>query len=400
MNTRPLTTTEENNLQVVRGTAGDFALLFITATGLDKAILDATLPLRTMLKEKGIHDFNAQGQGQSNKLVLDGVVVEDDKLAPIRFSLYRPETKQGDPRLWPYSFAEHTKADDVFSVFVQGGKVHFLNLTRLSVAEDIRHGGDTVAARFFGSLGREVSAVSAELLNLLREVANRGPLRAVCRGDTAIGRSIEAALGIQMNARKSPDYKGIELKSFRATKPDNGLITLFSKTPDWKRGLIKDRSLGFLRRYGYFSQEKNRNQLYCSVYATKENSLGFKLKLNEPVSDLEEYHSETPSQPIAVWAMDTLHDCLREKHAETFWIKAGTETRSSGEEYFSLRSITHTRRPIVPQFDAFIVEGQICMDHTIYADGAGAGDHGYLFRVRQEKFTQLFTGEPRSYALC
>lgn len=399
MNTRPLTAIEEGNLQVVRGTAGDFSLLFITATGLDKNILDATLPLRALLNEKRIHDFNAQGQGPDHKVVLNGVVVEDARLIPIKISLYRPETKQGDPRLWPYGLTEHASPDNVFCVFVQSGQVHFLNLSRSVLAADIRARRETVASRFFSTLGQEVSSVSVELLALLREVASRGPIRAVCRGDTAIGRSIESALGIQMNARKTPDYKGIELKSFRATKPDNGLITLFSKTPDWKRGLIKDRSLGFLRRYGYFSEEKNRNQLYCSVYSTSENSLGFRLKLNESVCDLEEYHRETPSQPIAVWAMDTLHNCLKEKHAETFWIKASTETRANGEEFFSLRSITHTRRPIVPQFDAFIVEGQICMDHTIYAEGTGAGDHGYLFRVRQEKFTQLFTGEPQSYSL-
>jgi hypothetical protein len=54
---------------------------------------------------------------------------------------------------------------------------------------------------------------------------------------------------------------------------------------------------------------------------------------------------------------------------------------------------------MLPQFDAFIVEGQICLDHTIKRKGVGAKDHGYLFRVRQEKFTDLFTGEPRTYPL-
>ena len=399
MNTRTLTATEESNLQIVRGSAGDYALLFVTATGLDKHIFDATLPLRTLLKDKRVHDFSAQGQGPANKVVLNAVVVEDSKMSQMRFSLYRPETKQGDPRFWPYNFTNFATENDVFCVFVHDRQVHFLNLTLSSVAEDTNRCRDTVAARFFGALGEEVSSVSVELLQLLRDVAARGPLRAVCRGDTAIGRSIEAALGIKMNARRTPDYKGIELKSFRATKPENGLITLFSKTPDWKRGLIKDRSAGFLKRFGYVCQETNRLQLYCSVYATSENRLGFKLNLNEIAQDLEEFHKDTPRQPIAVWAMDTLHNSLRKKHAETFWIKAGTETRSDGGEFFELRSIIHTKRPILPQFDAFIMEGQICMDHTIHQEGSGAGDHGYLFRVRQGNFTKLFTGEPRTYQL-
>jgi hypothetical protein len=399
MNTRELTPTEESNLQIVRGSAGDYALLFITANGLEKSYLDATLPLRTLFKDKRIHDFNVQVQGPANKVMLGAVVVEDNKMSQIRFSLYRPITKQGDPRFWPSNFTNFAKENDVFCVFVHGRQVHFVNLSLSSVAEDTTRCRDTVATRFFGALGEEISSVSVELLELLRDVAARGPLRAVCRGDTAIGRSIEAALGIRMNARITPDYKGIELKSFRATKPDNGLITLFSKTPDWKRGLIQDRSAGFLKRFGYFCQEKNRLQLYCSVYATSENRLGFRLNLNEIARDLEEFHKDTPRQPIAVWAMDTLHNSLQKKHAETFWIKAGTEIRPDGEEFFNLRSIIHTKRPILPQFDAFIMEGQICMDHTIYEEGSRAGDHGYLFRVRQENFTKLFTGEPRTYQL-
>lgn len=400
MNTRPLTVSEEENLQAIRQSVGDFALFFLTANALDKGIYDATLPMRTLLREKGVHDFLSQGQGEENKVILKGFIAEDAEATPIKVSVYRPKTKEGDPRLCPYGLPRFANADDVLAVFVLGGNVHFLNLTKSNVARDLKAGRDTGLSRLLARINQEAVSVSGELLGLLREITNRGPLEAVCKGDTAIGRSIETALGIKMNARKTPDYKGIELKAYRATKPDNGLITLFSKTPDWKRGLVKDRSLGFLKRYGYFSEEKNRNQLYCSVYATKENSLGFKLKLNEPACDLEEYHKATPIQPVAVWAMDTLHNCLRKKHAETFWIKAGTETRPNGKEYFSLRSITHTWRPIVPQFDAFILEGQICMDHTIYQEGAGAGDHGYLFRVRQEKFTDLFTGAPRTYALC
>ena len=96
--------------------------------------------------------------------------------------------------------------------------------------------------------------------------------------------------------------------------------------------------------------------------------------------------------------MGTLHDAFRAKHNETFWISADTETTGACE-HFNLRSITHTKRPMLPQFDAFIEEGQICLDHTIKRKGVGAKDHGYLFRVRQEKFTDLFTGEPRVYPL-
>lgn len=327
MNTRPLTANEEGNLQVVRSSAGDFALLFITATGLAKSILDATLPLRTLLKEKGIHDFNVQGQGQANKVVFSAVVIEDSRLSSTRVSFYRPETKQGDPRLWPYSLPDYAQANDVFSVFVQRGQLHFLNLTRSNVSRDTSARRDTVAARFFEALMEVASAVSDELLQQLRSIAGRGPLRAVCSGDTAIGRSIEAALGISMNAKQAPDYKGIELKSYRSTKPENGLITLFSKTPDWKRSQLKG-SNDFLNRFGY--ERSGEFRLYCSVHATKANSQGLRLSLNVAANDLEEFHHAKREELLAVWAMDTLHGAFRAKHNETFWISADTEMTRRG----------------------------------------------------------------------
>lgn len=35
------------------------------------------------------------------------------------------------------------------------------------------------------------------------------------QADTAIGRTLETLLGININSSKQPDYKGIELKAFR-----------------------------------------------------------------------------------------------------------------------------------------------------------------------------------------
>jgi hypothetical protein len=395
MNTRPLKANEEANLRIVRESAGDFALLFLTPTGLEKGILDATLPFRTLLQEKGVHNFSTQGQGGENKVVLGGVVIHDSKLNLITLSLYRPKTKEGDPRFWPYGFTSFAESDDVFCIFVHSGKIHLLNLTQSKLSEDIRAGRATVEAQFFQSLATTASAVAIELLRAIREVAQRGPLRAVCKGDTAIGRSIETALGIGMNANRDPDYKGIELKSYRSTKPKNGLVTLFSKTPDWSRSLLKG-SQDFLEKFGY--DRKGVRRLYCSVHATRANAQGLRLNLNLSASDLEEFHTGKRDEVLAVWGMDTLHKTFSAKHRETFWISADTEV-AGGDERFKLRSITHTKRPMLPQFDAFIVDGQICLDHTIKQKGEGAKDHGYLFRVRQERFTDLFTGEPRTYDL-
>jgi hypothetical protein len=393
VNVRPLSDVEDKNLRAAKRGAGDFSVLFLTATGLRKNILDATQPVRTLLKEKNIHDFAAQAQGEEHKIVQNARFVEDDRISETRLSLYRPITKQGDPRLWPYLLNKYAGPGDALAVFVVASRIHLLNLTRSSLAADMATGRGTVASNFFSTLFAQATAVAAELLASLREITARGPLEAVCDGDTAIGRSIEAALGIQMNAKRAPDFKGIELKSFRSTKPDNGLITLFSKTPDWTRSSVKG-TRELWTRFGY--ERDGGRQLYCSVYATKQNSQGLQLRVNAERNDLEEIHAATSSSPVAVWSFDTLHDSFRQKHNETFWIKARTIRRPEGKEFFELQSVTHTKQPLVAQFDAFLQMGQICLDHTI---NQKAKDHGYLFRVRQEKFTELFTGSPTQYSL-
>jgi hypothetical protein len=415
MNQRPLNPKEQTNLEKVRSAVGDFALLFITATGLQKSILDATLPLRTLLKEKGVHDFNSQLQGPDNKVVLPVRFVSDSKLVDTRCSLYRPLTKQGDPRLWPYGLVDHCSPDDVFAIFCYENKIHFINLTVSSLDLDFSYypysdsktdieprilvlaetPRQNSAISLLAEIEKCFSSTAKNLLAKLRKIADAGPLESVCRGDTSVGRSIETALGISINSNKNPDYQGIEIKSHRSTKPRTGLITLFAKTPDWSRSQVKN-SKDYLAIAGY---EKNGiRRLYCSVYASKQNSQRLQLNLNQTVNDLEEIHYGSAKQVIAVWAVETLHNEFRNKHNETFWISAETEL-IRGREYFRLQSIIHTTKPLVTQFDSLIVQGQICLDHTIKEKAGRVVDKGYLFRIRNARMPELFAGKPRRYDL-
>ena len=71
--------------------------------------------------------------------------------------------------------------------------------------------------------------ISEELLALLMDYQNVW-IDTDLKADTAIGRQIESLLGIDMNASKLPDYKGIELKSFRSKRPSIKK-NLFCKAP-------------------------------------------------------------------------------------------------------------------------------------------------------------------------
>ena len=77
----------------------DATLIVPTPNGLDKSILDATEEVRTYLAEKGFHDYSQQRQGPADKVVREAFFVQPGALEATRVSLYRPVTKNGDPRI-------------------------------------------------------------------------------------------------------------------------------------------------------------------------------------------------------------------------------------------------------------------------------------------------------------
>ena len=113
---RKLTGFEEGRLAELTASNAEVALLEITETGLKKSIMDATRPLRRLLLRAEIHDFNAQGQGASNKFVAKAIV--HGSLTPLitKASLYRPETKKGDPRIWFYGLKDRAKPGDILAI--------------------------------------------------------------------------------------------------------------------------------------------------------------------------------------------------------------------------------------------------------------------------------------------
>ena len=60
------------------------AFLVPTPTGYEKSIMDATKPLRALLKFAKVHDYETQGQGQENKVVIEShFVTKDDVINAI-----------------------------------------------------------------------------------------------------------------------------------------------------------------------------------------------------------------------------------------------------------------------------------------------------------------------------
>ena len=388
MNSRPLAQNEAKNLVSINNTGNLSALLFVTETGLKKSIFDATEPVRRYFEETGFHSYENQGQGEDGKVIKPCKIIGDDSVFESQISLYRPETKKGDPRLWIYSAGQHTNPDDILSLVVKDGALYIFNLSQLNPLQDV-----VQEVGFVSHIMTKVKGAADELLARFREISKRDLIGDV-KADTAVGRAIETALGIQANSSRNPDFKGIEIKASRSTKRTSR-ANLFAKTPDWEISTYKG-SKALLDRFGYVRGAENK--LYCTVSAGTPNSQGLFLKLADEMLQERFRKGEGAEEPVCVWRLRTLHESLMEKHRETFWVKVQA-LKSATVEAFRVIGVTHTSRPSTFNFDALLETGDVTVDHLIkrVPGKDTAKDKGYLFKVEENKRDQLFLGQKAVY---
>lgn len=362
---RPFTPFEKTNMEYLVNHNVKFTQVQITATGLKKSILDATTPMRTYFKENNVHDYELQAQGPENKVTKKTYILTGGKVIESTTSMYRPITKEGDPRLWIYGLKETTDADDIHAIIAQNpNELYVINLTKIDIPRFCETDVENPIRDLVKGLSDYADIVSEELLWRLMEFKGMW-LDTDLRADTAIGRQVEALLGIQMNASREPDYKGIELKSFRSQRPSIRK-NLFCKVPDWDISFLKSGA-DIVEKYGYMSGgvKSYRNTLRCA----SPNTQNLRLNMNYPDNLLEieedrkiDVDTFKKVADVAVWRLQTLHQCLLTKHHETFWIEVDTRKGDAGQEQFRFNKIEHTRNPNVSQFDILLEQSMITVD--------------------------------------
>lgn len=360
---RAFTDRERKNQEFLVSKGIEFSVFQITETGLRKSILDATAPMRTYLVEQGIHDYSTQGKGPINKKKISSIILTEYLSVETETSLYRPETKDGDPRFWVYELKNFTDPDDIHAIIAKEGVLYIINLTRIDLSQVCSALQTTSPIfEFVEGYCRNSSSVSSELLEKLMNY-ERTWINTNINADTAIGRQVESLLGIPMNASPVADYKGIELKSFRSNRP-NVRKTLFCKVPDWDISALRSASQ-IVDKYGYITAngKSYRNTVCCR----EPNSQRLRLNVNyeQNLLELEESilrgTAYSKKEDVAVWRLTTLHDCLLNKHRETFWIEVDTRI-VDGCEQFRFKKIEHTKNPVVSQFDILLEQSLITVD--------------------------------------
>lgn len=387
---RKLTPLEEKRLAVLTANSVELALIEPTKTGLEKSILDATAPVRRYLEERGVHAYDRQKQGKEHKVVFGAFLVGPKVIVPSKVSLYRPVTKNGDPRIWFKGLPSFCSPNDILALIVFNHEIYVLNITNVPLDEIMESSRSGPVWDLISGINKSACSVADELLSKLRKVAAAGfvPSLVDKNADTAVGRTLEKLLGIKINSSKQPDYKGIELKSYRSARGGReSRKTLFAQVANWELSKFKS-SREILQEFGYASGGDFK--LYCTVTTRKRNSQGLQFVLDQDTRELIETSDKKEVGAFATWLLDDLRQRLLEKHNETFWV-AATSKMISGKEHFSFTKVLHTRKPIFSQFDILLEQGVITMDHLIKKSQNGrVSEKGPLFKIESASLELLF----------
>ena len=378
----------------------DVGLLVPTETGMGKSIMDATGNVRDFLKASGIHDFEKQPQGTEHKRLIPTRLVTSSGIVGTTTSLYRPVTKQGDPRLWIYGLSQHAMPGNVLVLIAIGSEeLLVVNASNAGLVPGVSplqsdHVRISDASgidldQLLAHLLPKNQTVADELLSLIRNISgnwHRGIAGA--RRDTEVGRLLEELLGIRSNSSRQPDYKGIEIKAGR--KGGKNRQTLFGKVPTWAISHLKS-SAAVLDAFGYErATAKYSKQLRCTVTAMRPNSQGLFLELNGDQSQLLENSQRADLPRVVAWQVHDLKNALAIKHPETFWVTAASRKTDACEE-FRYEYVLHTRKPMINALPALLESGVITLDHLITRDLKGkVSEQGPLFKIWRRDMDLLF----------
>ncbi|MCC9145921.1 MULTISPECIES: MvaI/BcnI family restriction endonuclease [unclassified Arthrobacter] len=395
---RPLTEDESASVALAERAGTPFALVHLTRTILDKSYWDATSSIREFLREQGIHDYDQQRQGQEAKQYIPGVIVlPDGRTEDAPASLYRPLTKQGDPRMWLSKMSRHSSPDDILLLIWHDGRICAINLS--TTPSKLLDSTQPPFSTLFTPRANSAESLLEELLVEMVSLHKEGFIPTLRAGDTGVGHLLETRLGIEANSRQAPDYKNvIELKSTRASKPRGH--TLFANVPDWSESPLRS-SNAILDVFGYERVKRSGGKelaLNCSVDTIRRNSQGLRMEVREEQGFLLEV-SENPAYPVvAKWSLEKLEAKLASKHKNTLWVKATSESRG-GQEFIRFDGAHFRSQPVIPQFVPLIESGAIYMDHLIsrpFDKTEGAREAGPLFKIRPQSFDLLFP-KPRYF---
>jgi hypothetical protein len=373
---------EAQNIGLLQELGLNYGVLRPSSTGLQKSILDANRPFRRFLRESGVHNFDIQQAGAEHKRIIEIVLVDSEgHTFDSVGSVYRPRTKRGDPRMWFKKLSAITEPFDLLVCVWHGGKLWVGNASRGDVRILLDRAGVPLKQQ---RPARPDPSIFEELLAKLTKISARGYIPAPVNGPTAVGRLLEAELGIKMNSSKEPDFQGIEVKSARS---GGRRATMFAQAPDWMQSVYPG-SGALLDQFG--NNRPEGRALSCTISARRANTQGLYLQVDRDTDLLLVRENELNPKDVVQWQLPALRERLASKHAETVWVEAAVQ-QVQEQEYLWFRAVHHTRGPRPDELVPLIRSGTITLDFLIREDS----DRGYLFKIALDELDSLFAHSKR-----
>ena len=381
-------TTLQNNIEILNKKAISFGILSPTKNALDKSIIDAIYSLRIFFKEKKYHNYEDQKKGENNKSLKSCKILLENKIIDTKVSLYRPETKDGDPRIWIYKLKKFVSPNNNIFLIVREGNLFIFNSSKIDLKKVLNEQNNKNEIFLFFDNFKNESNIAVELKDKLKKISCLGFLESK-KGDKEVGELLERQLGISANSSKNPDYKGIELKAKHNNKTR---ANLFAQVPNYTHSLSKIKKITEIAdQFGY--HQNGHMVLRNTIFATKSNSQGLKFNIDYKKEILFETSVNDKSlKDFAVWEFQTLINRLKKKHKETFWITAEKKEKNN-KVYFKYKSVVHTANPNAHMLIDLISKDIVTMDHLISTKEENGKikriEKGPLFKIKPKDISLL-----------
>jgi hypothetical protein len=247
-----------------------------------------------------------------------------------------------------------------------------------------------------------------ELISKLKEIRKMGWILSARQGNAGgIGNTLEDLLGIKENNLPIPNAAEWELKCQRLET--TALTTLFHMEPSPRTMKFVPQIL--LLKYGWKHQEAGMKydtdemSFRQTITGTLRSDRGFKVIVDREqkkvlisfdANSVDPRHAEwlksvkkrigiDELSPQPYWGFDDLEHKAGTKLLNCFYVQARTKTED-GKEYFSYEKISMLKKFSIGAFTKAIEKGYVYVDF----DARTGHNHGTKFRLRQDKFPELY----------
>ena len=229
-----------------------------------------------------------------------------------------------------------------------------------------------------------LSPSAKELFRLLSEIAQKGFIPAIGRGDTSIGMTLLNELGLEFNPKGKQTFNEIAITARRVgTNRASNRVNVLTTVPDWPLSNCKS-SKEICEKYGYLDDGKMK--LNCTVSSKSFNSQGLFLKVDFQRKLVIEFcRRNGKNTQVAAWDLSRLEKVLKASRSESVWVGANSRKKDK-DEYFHFREAVYSGRPYENLLGTLIDEGTVSLDHMINA----GREKGPTFKIRPENIEMLF----------